>query len=245
VKCAIIFEREEVADRVPHRNLSLDEDRQAIDRALRALRTFKSGSVIVRQLHQAVTGFWPGIPLATGMILDRALVTAPWAIGVDEAAELALHAERLASDIEPSLELACSRLADAETRTLPRDALLDAAIGLEAILLHERSAEHRYKGEMRYRFAMHYAALAPPRERRAAFHLARDLYDARSAVAHGSTEEGFRMGDCKDASMASVAGTAKAMLRDVIMRFLPTASRPAYTSEAYWPDLLLGPRDQP
>jgi len=63
-----------------------------------------------------------------------------------------------------------------------------AAIGLEAILLHETSADHRYKGEMRYRFAVQYAALAAPAERERAFHLARDLYDARSAIAHGSAE---------------------------------------------------------
>jgi hypothetical protein len=234
VICAIVVDWDEDAIHAEGRDPPPRLDRDVIEQSLRMLRTFKGGTIWVRHLDHGVTGFWPANrPLAIGTVLDRALVTARCTIGAGEEGALAEHAGFLARRLEPSLELACSRLADAETRTQPRDALLDAAIGLEAILLHEASADHRYKGETRYRFAMHYAALSPPAERERAFHLARDLYDARSAVAYGSADELFRL-DGKKVPLSQVADRAKATLREVVRVFLPSADHPAYVTEGYW-----------
>jgi hypothetical protein len=130
------------------------------------------------------------------------------------------HATYFTNPLDAALELACSRLADAQVRLQPRDRLIDAVIGLEAILL---APQEQRSGELRYRFSINYASLfTVPADRHRAFRVAKDLYDLRSTLAHGSVpNETNRVGD-ERLSIADAATRACAALREVLVRFLAT-----------------------
>ena len=133
------------------------------------------------------------------------------------------------------MELACSRLADAQTRIRPQDRLIDAVIGLEALLLAGLRPEDR-RGELRYRFALHYSTLCPlPEKRHLSFRVAKDLYDLRSTIAHGGKlkENGCRVGDEK-LKLEEAAKRACEALRSVINHFLPYAGAAPYKKPQYW-----------
>lgn len=105
-----------------------------------------------------------------------------------DVAPLREHA-KLFKNIDSTLEIACQRLVDAGQRAKPRDAIMDAIIGLESILLTGNS------NELSYRFAMNYSTLVAA-NRRDAFNLAKDLYRLRSKIAHGtSTASKVKVGE--------------------------------------------------
>jgi hypothetical protein len=136
---------------------------------------------------------------------------------------------------EPAMVMACSRLADAETRTRPHDRLVDAVIGMEAVLLAAIDKGDR-RGELRYRFSIHYSTLFDsPEERCNAFRAARDLYDLRSIIAHGSEAKSdrHRVGREK-LDLDGAATRATEALRMVVRRFLPLASDAPYRKSQFW-----------
>ena len=119
---------------------------------------------------------------------------------------------------------------ESELRSAPRDALLDAISALEPLLVPQG------KEELRFRFAIHYASLAPladSAQRHARFLEARRLYDARSSVAHG--------GDLP-ANVVDLAASARTALRETILALrnnAPASTKPEAWSQ-YWTKRLFG-----
>jgi len=143
------------------------------------------------------------------------------------------HAELVSRRLHPSLEVACSRLSLAQIRMEPRDRIIDAVIGLEAILLAGRG-EEAYRGEMRFRFALNYAMLyETPDERYTQFGVAKSLYDLRSTIAHGGQVEEWRISG-ERLSLVQAADRACNMLQSTIKDFLEGGERPAYLETDYW-----------
>jgi hypothetical protein len=113
---------------------------------------------------------------------------------------------------------------------------------LEALLLAGMRREDR-RGELRFRFSLNYAMLADgPENRDLAFRVARDLYDHRSAIAHGGEpgEAGVcRIGD-ETFGLGQAATRAMEVLRNVIGRFLPVANNAPYKSDQFWKKAYFG-----
>lgn len=108
------------------------------------------------------------------------------------------------------VKIAAARLLDAESRLSPVDALLDAVIGLEALLNNDRA-------EISFRVALNYGFLGPIADRRKRFDDIREVYKIRSSVVHGGLN--------KDASrLYKHAQLAKECLRDALTRFLTDES---------------------
>lgn len=136
--------------------------------------------------------------------------------------EAALAIERFAVIANPSftgLSTACKRLADSERRTEPADALVDAVIGLESLLLAGKDREG-----LRFRFALNYATLEPsvsPSDRRSRFRLASDVYKVRSQLVHTGTSRDtqYRVAGAV-LDISGVAAKAREMLRSTIHLFL-------------------------
>ena len=133
------------------------------------------------------------------------------------------------------MEMACSRLADAQIRLRPHDRLVDAVIGLESLLLAGLRNEDR-RGELKFRFSSHYSALfAAPEDRLRAFRVAKDLYDLRSTIAHGGMprEGNCRVGD-ERLSLQDAALRACEVLRFVVRHFLPQTTAAPYKQPQFW-----------
>ena len=127
------------------------------------------------------------------------------------------------------MTMACSRLADADLRTRPEDCILDAVIGMEALLL--AGAPER-KGELSLQFSLNYAMLFPPEHRVDAYKVAHDLYGLRSTIAHGRpTPKGKTVSARVELSEAGRRATAA--LRTIIVRFLPMDGSP-YKDREFW-----------
>jgi len=146
------------------------EDRlnELLARGLLVLRTFRAGPIgydFVRLKPVSFTPFFTGeISRWRG---DTYTPRGSYTLMEDDLPALKHHGDLLARQLDGSLEAACARLADGEIRLQARDKLFDGVVGLEAILLASRD---RYQGELRYRFAMNYAALFElPEQRYQAF----------------------------------------------------------------------------
>lgn len=125
------------------------------------------------------------------------------------------------------VKIAAARLVDAESRTSPVDTLLDAVIGLEALLNNDRA-------EISFRVALNYAFLCPIVDRRKRFEDIRDVYKTRSSVVHGGLN--------KDASrLYKHAQLAKECLRDALTRFLTDESLTGHKKldSDFWLDRVL------
>ncbi|MBU1692276.1 MAG: hypothetical protein KJ958_10570 [Gammaproteobacteria bacterium] len=117
---------------------------------------------------------------------------------------------RLTANQRDEVRIACVRLMDAEHRMSPVDALLDAVIGLEALLNPNDSSE------LSFRVALNYAFLGTTEVRRVRFERIRDIQKVRNRVVHG----GLNL-QSKDAPLIhEQAIIAKACLRDSIQSFL-------------------------
>jgi hypothetical protein len=212
-----------------------NELQKKLNRAMLALRTFKNGRVGYEAIDLKTRYFCPYL------FVNRwgGNESVPWGgmyqLGTEEVQPFQEHANFVFSKLDPSLDMACSRLADAELRLQPRDSLVDAVIGLEAILLSNLPSDDR-RGELRYRFSIHYSTLfESSTDRFRAFSRARDLYDLRSAIAHGAqvNENAVKVGN-ETISLGKAAETACEILRTVIKRFLPQGCKPAYKTAKYW-----------
>lgn len=80
------------------------------------------------------------------------------------------------------LRLPVTRLIDGATRSHPRDAVIDYAVGLEALLTKGTM------GELRYRFALRGSTILnwAGGNRQDSFKKLQELYDVRSSIVHGS-----------------------------------------------------------
>jgi len=206
-------------------------------RAVLALRSYGSGPIGYREVHLRAVGFCPGlVTTITGtgeyIPLGRYVLSAG---GIDS---FRAHAQHVAARLHPALDLAISRLSDAEVRTSPRDKLVDAVIGLEAVLLHGGQRQ-----ELRYRFAMNYASLVDvPAERLAKLAVAMGIYNCRSKLVHGGHIADSKLvivGEQK-LTLSQAAETACEMLREVVKHFLPEGDRPAFCGQQYWEQRLFG-----
>ena len=106
---------------------------------------------------------------------------------------------------------------------------------MEAILLAGLASEDR-KGELKFRFSLHYSTLFDsPKERYCAFRVAKDLYDLRSTIAHGTTlkNDQCRVGQEK-LSLTEPATRATEALRTIVRRFLPQTEVAPYRKPEFW-----------
>jgi hypothetical protein len=211
-----------------------DRVKEALDKAILCLRTFKEGRVGYDYVHFFPSTFC-ALPLPSCGSGDLYVPFGSYTLKVEEIAPLAEHAKLIFGVSEPSMEMACSRLADAETRTRPQDRLVDAVIGMEALLLAGLGKEDR-KGELKFRFSLHYSTLfGTPEERHRGFRVAKHLYDLRSVVAHGSSlgEGVFPVGDEK-LELPEAAKRASETLRHLVRHFLPSAKQAPYKKHDFW-----------
>src|SRR5207253_2441648 len=151
---------------------------EQLDRAVMAIRTFTSRPIGYEVLRVKPKSLYP-VPGAGAKQWNEHIPIAMALLRVDEVRALQEYAGHVFAPLHPSLEMACRRLADAVVRPRARDKILDAVVGLEAILLAAAGKEE-YRGELRYRFSINYSSLqSSPKERYQAFLLARNMYDLR------------------------------------------------------------------
>jgi hypothetical protein len=215
-------------------SLAYSHVRPRLDKFILALRTFKEGRVGYDYIHFKPMSFCP-LPLPSLGYGDSYVPFGQYEVSNEEIEPLRQHASMIFASREPAMEMACSRLSDAQTRLRPQDRLVDAVIGLEALLLAGLRNEDR-RGELKYRFSLHYSTLfGTPEERHRAFRVAKDLYDLRSTIAHGGVpkEGGSRVGDEK-LNLEGAALRATEVLRGVIRHFLPHAVAAPYKQPQFW-----------
>jgi len=208
-----------------------DRAKSVLEKAVLCLRTFKEGHVGYDYIHfRPVTfcpiGFFPTVGYG-----DKYIPFGSYSLTTDEYEALMAHAKLIFACSEPAMEMACSRLADAENRTRPEDRIIDAVIGMEALLL---AAIGPPKGELRFRFSLNYTMLFPPEEREHAYHVAHDLYDLRSRIVHGSSldEDKVQIAGAKLA-LSKAGKRATDALRTIIMHFLPEKGA-QYKNHEFW-----------
>lgn len=156
---------------------------------------------------------------------DRAWLKESRPITAEEAALVPAAAKAL-KEAKPQTLLAMRRLSLALVRDAPDDQLIDACIGLEALL-------GQVDAELSYRIALRASALlatkaTEPRNPPAVFKMTRAVYNRRSELVHGSTKDKnsvFRNEGGKTFSMNFVATF---LLREVLHERL---LRPDWTVE--------------
>ena len=212
-------------------------------KAILCLRTFKTGHVGYDYIHFRPITFCP-LAMGSHGCGDQYVPFGSYHVSKEEEGPLHDYATKFFRVAEPAMELACSRLADAETRTRPQDRLVDAVIGMEALLLAGLGKEDR-KGELKYRFSLHYSTLFDTAEKRHyAFRVAKKLYDLRSAIAHGSklADDRHRVAE-ESLTLAGAADRATESLRKIICRFLPEANDTPYKKSEFWERAYFGLRE--
>jgi len=157
-------------------------------------------------------------------------------ISEDERAQIVDFAAQFETPAPEVLNVAIQRLSFASIRTEPRDRLIDAVIGLEALLLAAIKG-----GELSFRFALNFAMLeADPAKRPAAFRTASDLYSLRNTLAHGGRPtEPIHIAD-RRLSLADAAKEACDHLRALLAKFLPMNAQPDYKNVDFWKNKYFG-----
>jgi hypothetical protein len=152
-----------------------------LDSIMLALRTFKDGRIGYDSIRLQPVKFCP-LPFGSWGFGDLHIPFGQYALSEAETEPLRAYVELISACAEPVMKMACSRLADAQTRLRPQDQLIDAVIGLEALLLAAMSKEDR-RGELRFRFSLNYAMLAATaQERQQAFRDDQRVRGARRPV---------------------------------------------------------------
>jgi len=201
-----------------------------------ALRTFKEGSVGYGYVDFVPVRFCP-VPIPSLISGSEFIPVGHYSLSETELGEFVSHAKLISHCSEPAMRLACSRLADAEIRTRPQDRIVDAVIGMEALLL---AGIQDGKSEIGFKFSLNYSMLFPIEQRRPAYRLARDLYNLRSRIAHGSRLDESKLKlDGESLSLRSVGQRATTSLRKLISMFLNDGTV-HYTSSEYWLDRYFG-----
>ncbi len=240
-----VFIREiEVEKIIGRRPQSADDlfkpTQELLDRCILALSSFKDGGPVgydgVRVLPAELAfGAAFGIQQLWG---NDHVPSGHYNLEPDDAPALEAYS-KLFENIHSTLEMACQRLVDATRRTKSRDSIVDAVIGLESMLLVEAGHE-KQRGEMRFRFALNYAALFAVAERKDAFYTARDLYDMRSLIAHGGEPQQKEKINGKEMTLHEIAPLARSVLRQTLARFMPNSAKPDFLAEGHWVTKALG-----
>jgi hypothetical protein len=217
--------------------------KELLDKAVLSLRTFKAGPVGYDFVEFRTLSYCP-LPVPSLGLGDLFVPFGEYSLGENEIVPFKQHAEMLFRGLEPAMEMACSRLADAETRSEPQDRLVDAVIGMEALLLAGLESTDR-RSELKYRFSLHYSTLFnTPEERLEAFRVAKHLYDLRSTVAHGSAISDRRMKiGSEELELRDAANRASETLRRVVQHFLPLAKLAPYKNHRFWESAYFGLKD--
>jgi hypothetical protein len=170
--------------------------------------------------------------------LDTYVPADGYCLKADEYESLKDHLAMFRQEPHSVLKIACSRYGSAVVRRTAADRLLDAIVGLEAILLYD-AGDPKERGELSFRLALRYATLvAHASDRKCAFRTMKDLYNARSRIVHGGDAgKRLKIGGCK-LSPDEVASKARDVLREVILAFLPDGPQPRFTQIGFWEDLL-------
>lgn len=176
---------------------------------LSALHVVKTGRVSV------IASFFDIEPLVLpiGGHSSAPLVRHPFAsmnLADDDIKRLFEVFSRLVASQRDEVRIACVRLMDAEHRMSPVDSLLDAVIGLEALLNPNDTSE------LAFRVALNYAFLGMVKDRRVRFERIRDIQKVRNRVVHG----GLNLRSKEAPLIHEQATVAKACLRDAIQAFL-------------------------
>ncbi len=182
----------------------------ALDSALCALHCFKAGSAgVVFQAIRSRQRALPGLD-GTRLLPPLSSLATHYTLEHAELDDLERFAQHFFASQLPELRLAASRLRDAELRPWPRDAIVDAFVGIEA-LLNPSGA-----GELSFRIAMNYATLGLDDDSYTRYRRLRDLYKVRSKIVHGAKEADKYLVDGAYLAQGEIASKAKAVLRDVI-----------------------------
>jgi Apea-like HEPN len=208
-----------------------------LDRAILCLRTFKEGSIGYNEIHYKPLNFFPFQPGRYGTV-DMYISFGKYELLDNEMTALFDYAKLVLGVSEPSIEMALSRLADAEIRTKPQDKIVDAVIGMEVLLLAALSKDDR-KSELSFRFSLNYSMLFPSAQRPSAFKVARDLYNIRSTIAHGSYVDEMVKIDGNKLSLSDAANRATEVLRIIISHFLSKQGTP-YKNNEFWKNKYFG-----
>jgi hypothetical protein len=214
-----------------------------LDKAILCLRTFKEGFVGYQWVDLKFVKFCP-LGLGSYGSIYRNVPPGAYNLSNEEVRALPDFARNIFELSESALEIACARLADAEARFRSQDQILDAVVGMEALLLAGLGKEDR-RSELKYRFSMNYSTLFnSPQERWCAYNVAKDLYDHRSAIAHGGELDikQLRVGGEK-LNLHETAKRAKDTLRMVIKHFLPFAKSAPYKKSRFWEQRYFGISD--
>ena len=219
---------------------ALANARSKLDDTINCLRTFKSGYVGIKWVTLETVKF---CPLSFGSYASHLSYIPPGSFHLTEreSTEMAVFAQDYFSLQDSALLTACARLADSESRLRPQDAVLDAVVGMEAVLLAGLRSEDR-RSELKYRFSINFASLQEtPEARWDSYKIAKDLYDLRSAIAHGGElgTAGIRIGKEK-VPIGEAAKCAKAILRQLIRRFLPDAKNAPHKRPDFWEKAYFG-----
>jgi len=176
-------------------------------------------------------------PFSTGSWSPRgAQIMGSYAIDdrdVEEVLAIATHLSTV--KVFPAMQLALDRLVESSARSSPRDAILDAVVGLEALILDGADREG-----LRFRFAVHAASLLPGDDveaRRKRYREAYALYGIRNKVAHETLRDAKYMVGDESLTPRDVAKRARAMLREAIRIMLRDARDvpPGGTArESFW-----------
>lgn len=208
--------------------------RDRFNKIILCLRTFKAGRVGYDYIHFRPVKFCQ-FAMGSRGCGDLYVPLGSYHISKDEEGPLHDYAAMFFRVSESAMEMAFIRLADAGARTRPQDRLVDAVIGMEAVLLAGLRKEDR-RGELRYRFSLHYSTLFDsPEEQYHAFRVAKDLYDLRSIIAHGGEmkDKLHRVGQ-EELKLAGAAMRATEALRTIVRRFLPEANEAPYKKPGFW-----------
>lgn len=209
---------------------ALFEALQAAVRILRAFRPISVGVQLVR-LHSADL---PAMGIQFRTFEHEFVRPATYQLDAADAESLGAFVGLFGQRLSPALDIATTRLAFAANRTDARDRLIDAVIGLEALLLPGMEAE------LKFRFSLYFAALhADADERRRAYAEMRDLYNLRSKLSHGAPVTGPVLVGSQQMSLSEAADNATEKLRGLCERCLKMAT-PSYTDNAFWVELVLG-----
>lgn len=231
LECPIALVEEERLDgRYP--SIHLDQ-RHRVERFLDAL------SIVLPHRCEAMQTSWEigikGLPVTLGRQSRLGVL----ALGLTDVGERQVEQIVATYALVPMLKtghlgVASSRLTSAERRLERSDQLLDAVIGLEALLAPRDS------GELTFRLALNYALLDEAGERRERYDKMASVLEVRNMLVHGATMSSSK----QQARLSDAAHLACALLRDALQtvcKFSRENGVPTLDKE-YWLTRLLGPK---
>lgn len=214
---------------------AIKQNQELIDRCILALASFKDcGPVGIDGLRIEPVTFTTAIGFNMSFLRSENLFGEKCELSSEEAPKLEIHARHF-KNIHPSMEMACQRLVDSTRRAKVHDAIVDAVIGMESILLYGTQ-----RSELSFRFSLNYAYLFDASERADAFKVARDLYNLRSRVAHGGSPNSTHEIGGQKMTPQQAAVVARSVLRRTLQHFMCHSDNPEFLQKEYWLSRVLG-----